>query len=123
MRLPAVAVAAILLLPVLGRAADADPDSGQRVFKGQCGTCHAAVAGRNLTGPSLAGLIGRKAGDVPGFHYSEANGAAGFTWDAARLDTYLADPKAVIPGTSMMYNGLKNDEKRADLIAYLETLK
>ena len=101
----------------------ADADAGARVFKSQCATCHAVVAGRNLVGPSLAGIVGRKAGEAPGFRYSAANKAADFTWDEARLDPYLANPKAVIPGTSMLYAGLKNDEQRADLIAYLVTLK
>ena len=101
----------------------ADADAGTRVFKSQCSTCHAAVADRNLAGPTLYGVIGRKAGDVPGFRYSAANKAANFTWDEARLDPYLANPKAIIPGTSMPYAGLKNNMQRADLIAYLATLK
>ena len=116
-----VLIACGLVTAVPARAAD--PDAGARVFRSQCSTCHAAVAGRNSVGPSLAGVIGRKAGDVPGFHYSAANKAADFMWDEARLDPYLADPKAVIPGTSMTYAGLKNDEQRANLIAYLATLK
>ncbi len=106
-----------------GRAADADPDAGARVFKSQCSNCHAVAAGRTLIGPSLAGVVGRKAGDVTGFHYSAANAGADFTWDPAHLDPYLANPKAVMPGTSMAYAGLKNDEQRANLIAYLATLK
>lgn len=110
------------LLAMLAPAAHAaDADAGARVFKSQCGTCHAA--GKNLVGPNLTGLVGRHAGGVDGFRYSAANKAADFTWDAAKLDPYLADPKAVIPGTSMLYAGLKNDTQRADLIAYLETLK
>ena len=117
--LPLVALPLLYAAPVLA----ADADAGARVFKAQCATCHAVTEGRNLVGPSLYGLVGRKAGDVPGFRYSAANKQAVWTWDAARLDPYLADPKAVIPGTSMLYAGLKGDEPRANLIAYLATLK
>lgn len=118
-----LAVAALASILAVTTAHAADPDAGARVFKSQCGTCHAAVGDRNLVGPSLYGVIGRKAGEVPNFRYSAANKAADFTWDEARLDPYLANPKAVIPGTSMLYAGLKNDSQRADLIAYLTTLK
>ncbi len=104
-------------------AADPDLDAGARVFKQQCSACHASVPGRNGIGPSLAGVVDRKAGDVPVFHYSSANQAAGYTWDAAHLDPYLANPRGTMPGTSMTYAGLKNDEQRANLIAYLATLK
>jgi len=114
-----LALCLALLAPCVAHAADAD--AGSRVFRAQCGACH--VAGKNLIGPNLVGLIGRHAGAVEGFRYSAANKAADFTWDAARLDPYLADPKAVIPGTSMLYAGLKDDARRADVIAYLETLK
>ena len=111
------------IFAVVAAARAQDAAAGERVFKSQCSTCHAAVPGKNLVGPSLAGLFGRKAGEVPGFRYSAANKAADITWDAASLDPYLANPKAVIPGTSMLYAGLKNDGQRADLIAYLATLK
>lgn len=112
---------AVLLVMMSPAAHAADADAGARVFKSQCGTCHAV--GKNLVGPNLVGVVGRHAGTVEGFRYSAANKAADFTWDAAKLDPYLANPKAVIPGTSMLYAGLKNDTQRADLIAYLETLK
>ena len=120
-RLSAAAFVAAALWASQADAADAD--AGARVFKSQCATCHAVTAGKNLVGPSLAGVVGRKAGDVAGFRYSTANKAADFVWDEAKLDPYLANPKAVIPGTSMLYSGLKNDEQRADLIAYLATLQ
>jgi cytochrome c len=123
MRHVAIVIFAVLGLTQAAEARAADADAGARVFKTQCGTCHAVVAGRNLVGPSLFGVVGRKAGDLPGFRYSAANKGADFVWDEARLDPYLANPKAVIPGTSMLYAGLKNDEQRADVIAYLATLK
>ncbi len=125
--MPRLAVAFAFLAPALLAVAPtaqaADADAGLRVFKTQCSACHAVIAGKNLVGPSLAGIIGRKAGVVEGFHYSAANKAADFIWDAAKLDPYLTNPKAVIPGTMMPYAGLKNDDQRADLIAYLGTLK
>ena len=100
----------------------ADAVAGARVFKAQCATCHAVTEGRTLVGPTLYRVVGRKAGDVAGFRYSAANRQADWTWSAERLDTYLADPKAMVPGTSMLYAGLRNDDQRANLIAYLATL-
>jgi len=101
----------------------ADTANGESLFKRQCGICHSAAEGKTLAGPTLFGLIGRVAGTVPGFRYSAANRDAGFTWDTARLDPYLANPKDVVPGTTMMFGGMKDAEQRADLIAYLATLK
>lgn len=118
--LPLILVALLAGAPA-SRAADAD--AGERVYKTQCATCHSAAAGRNLVGPSLFGIVGRHAGAVAGFRYSAANKAATETWDAPTLDHYLVDPKAAMPGTSMLYAGLKNDTQRADLVAYLATLK
>lgn len=100
----------------------ADPEAGQTVFKTQCGICHSVVQDKNMVGPSLFGIIGRKSGSVEGFHYSAANKNADITWDAAILDKYLTAPREVVPGTIMTYLGLKDDTKRADVIAYLETL-
>ena len=75
-----------------------------------------------MTGPSLFDIVGRKAGQVPGFHYSEANKTSGLVWDIATLDRYLTSPKDVVTHTTMGYPGLKDAEKRANLIAYLVTL-
>lgn len=100
----------------------ADAGAGQAVFKSQCAVCHSVVAGKNAVGPSLAGILGRKAGSVEGFHYSAANRNSGLTWDEATLDKYLTSPRTVLPGTIMTYAGVKDDAKRADLIAYLATL-
>jgi cytochrome c len=100
-----------------------DATAGQAVFKSQCTICHSATAGKNMTGPSLFDIAGRKAGQVAGFHYSEANKNSGLTWDAATLDKYLTSPKDVVPHTIMAYPGLKDAQKRANLIAYLATLR
>jgi cytochrome c len=117
------AVAAAVLSVMLAHAAQAaDATAGQAVFKSQCGICHSVVEGKNMVGPSLFGVVGRTSGSVAGFHYSTANTNAKLTWDVATLDKYLTSPKAVVPGTIMTYAGLKDDTKRADVIAYLETL-
>jgi cytochrome c len=99
-----------------------DAAAGQAVFKSQCSICHSQQAGRNMTGPSLFDIVGRKAGQVSGFHYSDANKNSGLTWDTATLDKYLTSPKDVVPHTIMAYQGLKDAQKRASLIAYLATL-
>jgi len=109
------------LWPMHGHAAD--PAAGQSVFITQCGVCHSPLPGKNMVGPSLFGVIGRESGSVEGFHYSAANKGAGITWNADVLDRYLTSPREVVPGTIMTYAGLKDDAKRADVIAYLETLR
>jgi cytochrome c len=97
-------------------------ENGRQVFKQICSVCHEVAAGRNRVGPSLFGLVGRKTASVPDFHYSDGNKAAGLTWDEATLDRFIAAPRGVVPGTTMAYAGLKDDQKRHDLIAYLATL-
>jgi cytochrome c len=115
------AVIAGLLLA--GSAASAaDPVAGEKIFKTQCAICHTVVAGQNRIGPTLFGVVGRTAGSVPGFNYTADHKKLGVTWDAATLDKYLANPRAMVPDTSMVYAGLKNDAERADLVAYLGTL-
>ncbi|MFN3619281.1 c-type cytochrome [Sphingorhabdus sp.] len=94
--------------------------NGKLVFA-QCRTCHVTDAGVNKTGPSLNGLIGRKAGTVPGFAYSAANANSGITWTKEKLFQYLEKPQRVIPQTKMIFAGLPDAQKRADVIAYLET--
>ena len=113
------AIASLSAIPAWAQ----DAAAGETVFKRQCAMCHAVVPGKNMIGPSLSGIIGRKAGTVPNFRYSAAKRDSGITWDAAQLDPYLTNPKAVIPGTIMAYAGQKDAKQRADLIAYLETLK
>jgi len=100
-----------------------DPVQGKAVFKTTCAVCHSDVAGKNGIGPSLFGVVGRKAGSEPGFKYSPAMTKAGIVWTAENLDAFAASPKAVVSGTSMPFGGLKDAAKRADLVAYLGTLK
>ena len=123
MRHSFTAAALLIALATQSHPADAaDPAAGQAVFKVQCGICHSVVQGKNMVGPSLFGIVGRKSGTVEGFRYSAANKSADITWEAAILDKYLTAPREVVPGTIMTYAGLKDETKRADLIAYLESL-
>lgn len=115
-------MAGLLMAGIATAALAADPAAGEHIFKSQCGICHSAAKGKNMIGPSLFGVVGRKAGTEPGFHYSAANKNSGLTWDDATLEKYLQNPKALVPGTIMTYGGLKDDAKRADVIAYLNTL-
>lgn len=80
------------------------------------------MPGRHAIGPSLAGIHGTRAGTVQGYAYSAAMKASGLTWDDATLDRYLEKPMAAVPGTKMVYPGLKDPAKRAEVIAYLKTL-
>ena len=116
----AIAAAGSLLIALPANAQSVE--SGQKVFKQQCGLCHDVAAGKNRVGPSLFGVVGRKSGSVDGFHYSDGNKNSGLTWDQATLDKYLADPRGTVPGTTMTYAGVKNEEQRRDIIAYLATL-
>ena len=98
-----------------------DPEEGARVFR-PCAACHTLESGEHRTGPSLADLFGRQAGTAPGFtRYSPALEQADVVWDAATLDAWLADPKALIPGNRMNFPGVRDATARANLIAFLET--
>ncbi|HTY65199.1 MAG TPA: cytochrome c family protein [Alphaproteobacteria bacterium] len=112
-------MAAMLATPAL---AAGDATKGQQVFK-QCALCHTNEAGKNKIGPSLFGVIGRKAGTEPGFSYSESMKNFGKTWTPEELDTYLQDPRKLVTGTKMIFPGLKKEDDRQNVIAYLETLK
>lgn len=96
-----------------------DAAAGKLVFA-QCRTCHVTDAGLNKVGPSLAGIIGRKAGTVAGFNYSPANASADVTWTKEKLFQYLEKPQRIIPKTKMIFAGLPDAQKRADVIAYLD---
>ena len=121
-RIRRAVIAGLLLAGSATAALAADPVAGEKIFKTQCGICHTVVAGQNRIGPTLLGVVGRPAGSVPGFHYTADHKKLGITWDAANLDKYLINPRAMVPDTSMVYAGLKDDTERADLVAYLQTL-
>ncbi|WP_207481518.1 c-type cytochrome [Arenibaculum pallidiluteum] len=100
-----------------------DAKAGESFFKRACAACHTVEAGKNRVGPSLAGVVGRKAGSVDGFAYSPALKGSGLEWNDENLDKYIADPKGTVPGNKMAYAGAKNEADRKNLIAYLNSVK
>lgn len=103
---------------LLAALAAADPKAGEAVYS-RCLACHALAYDR--VGPRHCGLIGRRAGSVPGFDYSAAMKKSRIVWTAQTLDRFLADPVRALPGTTMTYAGVSDAKERADLIAYLES--
>jgi cytochrome c len=107
-----------LLSPVLGEPGDAA--RGERNLRA-CAPCHSLEPDRNMTGPSLAGLWGRKAGSLPSFErYSDALKSSGIIWDDRSLDGWLTDPDGMAPDNEMPFNGIKDARDRADLLAFLK---
>lgn len=96
-----------------------DATAGKQVFA-QCRTCHVTDPGINRTGPSLAAIIGREAGTVDGYKYSPANADSGITWTEEQMYVYLENPQKIIPKTKMIFAGIPDAQKRADVIAYLK---
>lgn len=94
--------------------------AGEKTFM-QCASCHVVEPGVNRVGPSLAGIVGRAAGSIDGYNYTEANANSGITWTPEKMFQYLEDPRRVIPGTKMAFAGLKDGQDRANVIAYLQT--
>jgi cytochrome c len=115
--IPVLAFAGVAMAPSHAQ----DAEHGKAVFK-TCATCH-ATDHTDRVGPGLGGVIGRKAGTVPGFHYSDAMKESGIVWDAKILNAYVESPQKVVPGNRMPYAGLEDPTDRADLVAYLATLK
>lgn len=114
--LAALLVAGGLLLPGAASAQQAD---GERLFRQRCGSCHSLEPGQNRTGPHLSGVIGRKAGSVEGARCSAALRESAIVWEGGTLDTFLAAPRQMVPGTSMT-GGVPNAAQRAAIIRYLE---
>jgi cytochrome c len=116
---PAPAAPKTAPAPAPTPVAAADLANGQKQFL-RCRACHTLVSGgADGVGPNLHDLFGRKAGSKAGYNYSPALAAADFSWNAARLDAWIADPKAVVPGNKMVFPGIKDAKDRADLVAYL----
>ncbi len=122
MRVWMMAAAALALAPMSGAMAQ-DADAGARVFN-QCRACHTInQGGRNGVGPNLYGVWGRAAGSIEAFRYSapmRAKAGEGLAWTEANLRAYLTDPKAVVPGGSMSFAGIRNEQQLNDLLAYLQ---
>ena len=108
------------LLFFVAARAQGDAVRGARAYQTHCTECH--MVDKDDTGPRHAGVVGRRAGSVPGFAYSAALKASTFTWDAALLDRWLTNPDALVPGQAMDFK-LADAAVRADIIAYLGTLK
>ncbi len=116
----------VMALAAAHQAAAQDVAAGQRIFN-QCRACHTAdQGGRNGVGPNLHGVVGRRAASIDGFRYS-ANmrqlGEGGLSWTPENLQRYLASPKDLVPQGSMAFAGLRNEQQRDDVIAYLSSLK
>jgi cytochrome c len=123
MRFPNVILALSILASMdAGSAGAADVEAGKTAFK-KCALCHTTEAGKNKIGPSLFGIVGRKSATLENFNYSEAMKKFDHTWDEGTLDEYLADPRGTVPGTKMIFPGIKDKAERDDVIGYLETLK
>src|SRR5882672_2795120 len=115
-------LAVLFIAAGLGQGHAQDAAAGEKVFA-VCKACHqVGERQKNAVGPVLNGLFGRKAGSVEGFIYPNGNKNSGITWDEATFREYIKDPKAKIPGTKMIFVGVKDDQKIRDLIAYLHTL-
>jgi cytochrome c len=117
MKIIAAALAWVLLSG--GAHAEGDAAKGEAKFQ-ECAACHKLESGVNNVGPSLHGVIGRKAGELSDFRYSPAVKRSGVTWTPETLDVFITNPQAMIPANRMPYAGLADPAGRADLIAYLQ---
>lgn len=117
-------LASLCLLALASHAmAAGDVKKGADVFAGECGDCHSAKEGKAKKGPPLFGVNGRKAGSVADFAYSDAMKQSGITWSPDKIDAYITRPKKLVPGGKMKYDGLDDAAARADVIAYVLSLK
>ena len=112
---------AALALGVLTSVAVGQDDPGQVIFNNACRTCHTVEPGDNRLGPTLAGIIGRKAGSLPDYAYSDAMKKSSVVWDEATLDRFIGNPDSVVAGNNMKpYSGMTSTEDRAAIVAYLK---
>lgn len=115
-----ISIAIIALASTVGAAVAGDIAAGEKVFR-RCLPCHSiGEAAKNGIGPAQNGLKGRKSGTVPGYNYTDANKNSGITWDEATFKEYIKDPKAKIPGTKMVFPGIKDEKEAEDLWSFLE---
>jgi cytochrome c len=116
-------IAAVVLAASTGVTLAQDVEAGESSFK-KCLPCHdIGDDARNKVGPLVNGLAGRKSGTVEGFSYSDANKNSGLTWDEATFKDYIKDPRAKIPGTKMIFPGIKNEKEAENLWAYISQFK
>jgi cytochrome c len=116
-----LAAALMLLSGTAFAQDDVSPEEAQLAFNNHCRTCHTTNEGDNRLGPSLYGVIGREAGSAPGYGYSSAMAKADIVWDEEKLDRYIENPDAVVPGNNMKpYSGITSAEERAKIIAHLK---
>jgi cytochrome c len=108
---------------IASAAAAQDAKHGQTVFSTNCGICHSVAQGKNVMGPSLFGVVGRKAGVIAGFNYSPALQGSGLVWTPDNLDKWLTSPREFVPRSRMSFAGLHTPTDRADVIAYLAKQK
>jgi cytochrome c len=118
-----VAILATALLVLGGGTGAARAADGAEIFNNDCTVCHSTDPGTNKLGPSLAGVVGRKSAALQDYSYSPAMTKLNATWDKATLDKYLADPQGMVPGTKMIFPGVKDEADRKALIDYLATLQ
>ncbi|HEX3971184.1 MAG TPA: c-type cytochrome [Stellaceae bacterium] len=116
-------ILATALLALGGGMGAARAADGADVFNNNCAVCHSTDPGTNKLGPSLAGVVGRKSASLGDYSYSPGMAKLGVTWDKATLDKYLTDPQAMVPGTKMIFPGVKDANDRKALIDYLATLQ
>jgi cytochrome c len=121
----AACLAPLLAIVPTASANDGDAKEGEEIFRGRCRQCHqVGPEAKNGLGPVLNGVIGRKAGTIEGFAYSPANkkaGDEGWTWTPEVLLKYLENPREAMPGNRMAFVGLKDEQERKDVLAYLKT--
>jgi len=118
-----LALAAVALAASVGAALAQDAAAGETSFK-KCMPCHdVGDDAKNKVGPMLNGLAGRKSGTIEGFNYSDANKNSGIVWNEETFKDYIKDPRAKIPGTKMIFPGIKNEKEAGDLWTYLKQFK
>ncbi len=122
----AIAFSALSLLATLtpAWAAQEESDDGQVAYNNACRTCHSFKPDDNRLGPTLHGIVGRKAGSIEGFAFSPSMKASGITWDEATLDKFISDPNQVVSGNKMQpFGGVADAGERKKIVDYLKTLK
>jgi cytochrome c len=115
-------VAALALSTALANAATAADKSGEQIFNNACRTCHSWKKDDNRLGPTLHGVVGQKAGTVPGYAFSQAMKTSGITWDETTLDKFIAQPDSVVPNNNMKpFTGISDAGQRKQIIEFLKT--